>query len=146
MQNDPRYSQARQLHQSMMNRHPGPPGQECQLDHIQVHQTAIHQLQDRVQIQTIELTFKIRKCFNYELKLWHIVFLHVISPYHLKLLWLYKANVLNKEVLPEAIKHHTQDKEVDQQEPLDHLILKHLRHNQYHQFQELGQVNLVLEE
>merc|ERR1711981_468431 len=26
MQNDPRYSQARQLHQSMMNRHPGPPG------------------------------------------------------------------------------------------------------------------------
>merc|ERR1711992_192403 len=26
MQNDPRYSQARQLHQSMLNRHPGPPG------------------------------------------------------------------------------------------------------------------------
>ena len=26
MQNDPRYSQARQLHQSMINRHPGPPG------------------------------------------------------------------------------------------------------------------------
>ena len=68
-----------------------------------------------------------------------------ISLCHLKLLWQYKENDQNKD-LRAAIKHHTEEQEVYQQEPSARLIHKRLLLSRYLKWADLDQVSQLVQE
>ena len=69
-----------------------------------------------------------------------------ISLCHLKLLWQYKENDQNKEDLLAAIKHHTEEQEVYQQELSARLTHKRPHLSRYLKWVDLDQVSQLVQE